>query len=99
MRFRLALIPTLFAVSLVAAPVLAQDIPTPHFGKWGIDLSAMDKTVKPGNDFFHYAAGNWLKKAVIAPDRSQTGAFLDLQILSERRMRAIMDGLEKKPEA
>ncbi len=94
MRFRLALI-----LSLAAAPVLAQDIPTPHFGKWGVDLGAMDKSVKPGDDFFQYSEGAWLKTAVIAPDRSQTGAFQDLEILSEKRMRAIMDDLEKKPES
>ena len=94
MRLRLALI-----LSLVAAPVLAQDIPSPQFGTWGVDLSALDKSVKPGDNFFQYSAGNWLKAAVIAPDRSQSGAFQDLQILSERRMRAIIDDLEKKPEA
>ena len=99
MRLRLALIPSLFAASLVAAPVLAQDIPSPQFGTWGMDLGAMDKSVKPGDNFFQYSAGNWLKAAVIAPDRSQSGAFQDLQILSERRMRAIVDDLEKKPEA
>ena len=93
MRLRLALI-----LSLVAAPVLAQGIAGPHFGKWGIDLSAMDKAVKPGDNFFRYAEGGWLKTATIAPDRSQTGAFQDLQILSEKRMRAIIDDLEKKPE-
>ena len=47
----------------------------------------MDKSVKPGDNFFHYVNGNWLKTAVIPPDRSQTGSFQDLQILSEKRMR------------
>jgi putative endopeptidase len=64
-----------------------------------VDLGAMDKSVKPGDNFYLYAEGDWLKTAAIAPDRSQTGAFQDLQILSEQRMRAIMDDLEKKPEA
>jgi len=49
--------------------------------------------------FVLHADGNWLKTAVIAPDRSQTGAFQDLQILSEQRMRAIIDDLEKKPQS
>jgi putative endopeptidase len=94
MRLRLALF-----LSLVAAPAPAQDIPSPQFGTWGIDLGAMDKSVKPGDNFFQYSAGHWLNNAVIAPDRSQSGAFQDLQILSEQRMRAIIDDLEKKPEA
>ena len=48
----------------------------------------MDKSVKPGDNFFDYVNGEWLKTAVIPPDRSQTGSFQDLQILSETRMSA-----------
>jgi hypothetical protein len=33
----------------------------------GIDLSWVDHGVKPGNDFFKYANGNWLKTAEIPP--------------------------------
>ena len=57
----------------------------------------MDKSVKPGDNFYDYVNGAWQKKAVIPADRSQTGSFQDLQILSETRLRAIMDDLEKKP--
>ena len=69
----------------------------PKFGSFGVDLSSMDKSVKPGENFFLYVNGKWLKTATIPPDRSQTGSFQDLQILSEQRMRAIVDDLEKKP--
>ncbi|HWY62337.1 MAG TPA: M13 family metallopeptidase [Rhizomicrobium sp.] len=89
--------PFVLVLSFLAVPVLAQDIPSPSFGKWGVDLSSLDKAVKPGDNFFDYVNGAWLKKAVIPADRSQTGSFQDLQILSERRMRAIMDDLAKKP--
>ena len=80
-------------VSLLVLPAAAQD----HFGTWGVDLSSMDKGVKPGDNFYNYVNGAWQKKAVIPADRSQTGSFQDLQILSEKRLRAIMDDLEKKP--
>ena len=92
-------IPFALGLSLFAVPVLAQDIPSPSFGKWGVDLSSMDKSAKPGDNFFNYVNGKWLKTATIPLDRSQTGSFQDLQILSERRMRAIMDDLAKKPAA
>lgn len=71
----------------------------PQFGSWGIDLGAMDKSVRPGDDFFEFVNGNWEKTAQIPPDRAATGAFQDLRILSEKRMRAIMDGLGAKPYA
>ena len=38
--------------------------------KSGIDLAAMDKSVKPGDDFFLYANGSWFKNTEIPADRS-----------------------------
>ena len=78
-------------------PAQAQD--AHKFGTWGIDLSAMDKSVQPGNNFFDYVNGGWLKTAVIPPDRSSTGSFQDLQILSEERLKTIVGDLAKKPES
>jgi len=71
--------------------------PKPQLGAWGVDLTGMDKSVKPGDDFFMYVNGDWYKAAVIPPDRSSTGSFQDLEILSEKRMKDIVDGLEAKP--
>ena len=68
----------------------------PAFGAWGVDLSAMDKSVRPGDNFFQFVNGTWLKTAKIPADRSSTGSFQDLQILSEKRMRAIVDDLETR---
>jgi putative endopeptidase len=68
----------------------------PSFGTWGVDLSAMDRSIKPGDDFFLYSNGNWLKAAVIPPDRASTGSFQDLQILSENRMKEIVAGIEQR---
>ncbi len=72
-------------------------MPKATLGNWGVDLSGMDKSVKPGDDFFEYVNGNWLKTAVIPADRSSTGSFQNLQILSEQRMREIVDALEARP--
>jgi putative endopeptidase len=73
------------------------DVPRPQFGAWGVDLSSMDKSVKPGDDFFRYVNGAWLKAATIPPDRTSTGSFQDLQILSEKRMKEIVADIEAKP--
>jgi len=32
---------------------------------WGFDLTALDKTIKPGDDFYRYAGGTWMKNATI----------------------------------
>ena len=47
--------------ALAATTALAQNA---QLGKWGVDLSSMDKSVKPGDNFFNYVNGGWLKTAV-----------------------------------
>jgi putative endopeptidase len=69
----------------------------PKLGEWGVDLTSLDKMVKPGDDFFLYVNGGWLKTAEIPADRASTGSFQDLQILSEQRLKTIVADLAKKP--
>ncbi|MEJ0022036.1 MAG: hypothetical protein WDN76_00230 [Alphaproteobacteria bacterium] len=52
--------------------------PKAKFGSWGYDASQGDNTVKPGDDFWRYAIGTWLKTAQIPPDRTFTGVDLKL---------------------
>ncbi|MDR3528244.1 MAG: M13 family metallopeptidase [Rhizomicrobium sp.] len=71
--------------------------PKPTLGSWGIDLSGMDRSVKPGDDFYSFVNGAWDKAVVIPPDRSNMGSFQQLAILSDARMREIVAGLVAKP--
>ncbi|MBY6191661.1 peptidase M13 [Microbulbifer agarilyticus] len=41
----------------------------------GIDLSAMDTSVRPQDDFFSYVNGNWIKNTEIPADKSRWGGF------------------------
>lgn len=66
----------------------------PAFGAWGVDLTGIDRSVRPGDDFYRYVDGAWYDRAVIPADRTSTGAFLDLTIQSEDKVRAIVDGLQ-----
>jgi putative endopeptidase len=63
---------------------------TPELGAWGFDLAGRDTAVTPGNDFFSYANGAYVKALVIPPDRSRYGAFDALSALSEERVRDIL---------
>ncbi len=49
----------------------ASAAPSPAPG--GIDLAGIDRSVAPGDDFFHYANGAWIKSTEIPPDRSSWG--------------------------
>jgi endothelin-converting enzyme/putative endopeptidase len=66
-------------------------------GPWGVDLGDMDRSVKPGDDFFAYAEGTWLKTAPIAPDKTGAGYNYDLPDKAELDVRAIAENAERDP--
>jgi putative endopeptidase len=45
----------------------------------GINVDLMDKTVKPGDDFFRYVNGTWFDKTEIPSDRVRWGSFDELR--------------------
>ena len=62
--------------TLITLLVLATS-PLPHASATptsGLDLAGIDPTVKPGDDFFGYANGAWIKATPIPPDRSAWGS-------------------------
>jgi putative endopeptidase len=61
----------------------------------GISKSAMDTAVKPGDDFYAYANGNWQKETKIPDDRSSTGAFYTAFLETEKRNRDLVDAIVK----
>ncbi|HEX8572498.1 MAG TPA: M13-type metalloendopeptidase [Allosphingosinicella sp.] len=63
-----------------------------RYGSWGLDTTGMDRSVKPGDDFFAYANGAWAKTTQIPADRSSYGAFAILRDLSEARLRTLLEG-------
>ena len=54
---------------------------SPH----GLDLAGIDRSVTPGEDFFHYANGAWLKATEIPPDRSSYGPGEQLTEMTAER--------------
>jgi len=90
-----ATIPAAILLTLSADPVWAVDdstsIQAPHYGAWGYDLTGQDPTVKPGTDFFLYANGSWLKRIEIPADRVAFGVTDEMNDLSERMTRKLIE--------
>jgi putative endopeptidase len=62
-------------------------------GAFGLDLSARDLTVRPGDDFFRYANGHWLDTHEIPSDRPSWGSPEALQEDAQERVRGLIEAL------
>ncbi|MFL6846019.1 MAG: M13 family metallopeptidase [Allosphingosinicella sp.] len=87
----------LLAQTGAAAPAAAAS--KPRYGDFGLDLSAMDRSVKPGDSFWHYVNGNWDKNTEIAADRTSAGAGVLLVDEAEAQVRDIVEDLARNPAA
>lgn len=65
----------------------------PTFGTFGIDVAGMDKTIRPGDDFYRYVNGNWAARTEIPADRASWGGFAILRDLSDTRTREIIEAV------
>ncbi len=74
----------------------AQPTQKPELGTFGIDLSARDESVKPGDDFFTYASGNWYENYQLPADKTRYGAFNALADRSEEQVKTIIDNIMTK---
>ena len=76
-----------------AAPQVPKADAVPGAPAAGVDLGALDRDVKPGDDFDAYANGGWRRTANIPEDRPATGAFMDVYLRAERRNAELIQSL------
>lgn len=58
---------------------------------WGFDVRDMDSTVRPQDDFYHFASGTWLKNNPVPPNESRWGSFMILRYATEKKLKAIVE--------
>jgi endothelin-converting enzyme/putative endopeptidase len=95
----LAQLSTALAALVLATAAAPQPADTgkPQFGTFGVDLTAKDPSVKPGDDFWQYANGTWDKNTPIAADRTTAGPFVTLADHAEEQVRDILTDLAADP--
>lgn len=59
----------------------------------GLDLSTMDKSVRPQDDFYNFVNGTWMKTAVIPSDKSTWGSFNKLAEDTDNNSMTILNSL------
>ena len=60
----------------------------------GLDLTDFDTSVRPGDDFYEYACGGWMKKNPLPAAYSRFGSFDQLQLNNDKRVNAILADLQ-----
>jgi putative endopeptidase len=83
-----SLLPALVAVALGAQAPKAPA--KPKVAAQGLDLAGMDRSVKPGDDFFAFANGAWVKRTEIPADRATVGIWSELYDLNQKQLVAII---------
>jgi predicted metalloendopeptidase len=61
----------------------------------GIDLAGMDQSVAPGDSFFEFANGAWLKSAEIPPDKPSYGTFAIIADQTRTNLATLISDLGK----
>ena len=73
--------------------VFAQQASAPE--THGITVANIDRSVKPGDDFYRFANGDWIKRTEIPPDRAIIDVFTKLADMSNKRMNDLIEELAK----
>ncbi|MES2202796.1 MAG: M13 family metallopeptidase [Patescibacteria group bacterium] len=63
---------------------------------WGFDTAAIDKSVRPQDDFYRYANGTWLKTNKIPGDESRWGSFVTLRYETEQQLKTLVENTKDK---
>ena len=83
----------------LASAASAQDTPLTSFPYTpGLDVSAMDRSAKPCEDFYQYTCGGWMKNNPIPADQAKWSVYGKLYADNQRYLWGILDGLAKKAD-
>lgn len=89
-------------VAALAVAALAADAQVPAAAQGavhGVNKADMDMSVRPGDDFYQYAGGGWLKANPMKPEYSSYGVFNDLAETNRKQIRELFENLSKEKHA
>ncbi|MDR3336304.1 MAG: M13 family metallopeptidase [Treponema sp.] len=62
----------------------------------GLESNVFDRSVSPGADFYGYVNNNWLETNPLPADKTRITTFSVLQDENNRRLKAILEGIDRK---
>ena len=67
----------------------------PQMESHGINVANMDRSAMPGDNFYLYANGDWIKRTVIPADRAAVGVFFTLGDTANKNTAALIQEAAK----
>ena len=66
---------------------------------WGFDTRDIDASVRPQDDFFHYASGNWMRRNPIPKAEARWGSFTMLRHATDKQLKTLLGKVADKRHA
>jgi len=80
-----------FFVFFLLSFLIAFAQPVPPATTHGIAVANLDRAIQPGDDFYQYTNGGWLKRTTIPPDRAAVGVFSELADSANKQTVALIE--------
>jgi len=89
----------LLAAALLTPALLSAAAPVQHprYGSWGVDTADMAQNARPGDGFYDYVEGTWLRAHAIPADKVGAGYNYDLPDEIELQVRHMVESVAANP--
>lgn len=98
-RIALESLAAVAALLLMASSLLSAESKGNLHNSSGLDLSAINRSVKPGDDFFDFAVGSWYAHNEIPPDQSEIGLEVDTSEKVQEQVRSLIAESTRSPRS
>ena len=80
-------------ITLIAAATLSAFtlLPEEKPKKSGVDISSMNTSINPRDDFYNYAGGMWIKKNPVPAEEARWGSFDELKKSNDINLKKILE--------
>ncbi|HEY0372438.1 MAG TPA: hypothetical protein VGD79_10575, partial [Thermoanaerobaculia bacterium] len=84
-------------IAVLVAATVAPCSNAQQYGTWGVDISGMDRSVHPGDNFAMFAFGAWSRDTPLPPGVGAIGPRMEMEGRNEARIASIIEESARHP--